>query len=225
MRPPPPPTAPDRADLGSTERPGTIDASPALPARPRRRRLRWRPLTRAVHRDVGYFMTALVLIYAISGVAVNHIDSWNPSYAIENRPVDLGPLPGRDLPALQAEVVRRLGLEPASVKGHHLQSADQFVVFLDRGGDVKLQLSTGKGVLKTVRARTGLMEMNVLHLNHLKGAWTWFADGVGVLLALLALTGLFMLGGGKGLMGRGKWWVLAGALVPVVFVVLYHAGR
>jgi len=45
------------------------------------------------------------------------------------------------------------------------------------------------------------------------------------LLFLLALSGLFMIGGRKGLMGRGKWFVLAGVLVPAVFVAMYHASQ
>lgn len=34
------------------------------------------------HRDIGYFIAGLTIIYSISGVAVNHIDDWNPSYTI-----------------------------------------------------------------------------------------------------------------------------------------------
>ncbi len=184
--------------------------------------MRWRPALRAVHRDLGYFLTVLVCIYSISGLAVNHIDDFNPNYAIENRDIDIGPLGDGDLDALQATVAERLDIDPASVRGRHLISRDQLRIFLPEGGEVKVSIATGKGLYKDVRTRTILFEFNVLHLNHMKGAWTWFADAVAILLLVLALTGLVMLGGRKGLAGRGKWFALAGLVVPVAFVVVYH---
>ena len=61
----------------------------------------------------------------------------------------------------------------------------------------------------------------VVHLNRMKGVWTWVADAFAVLLAFLAVSGALLLKGPKGLAGRGKWFVLAGLIVPVGFVV-YH---
>ena len=45
------------------------------PRQSRRFRIRWRPWLRAIHRDVGYFSVGLTFIYALSGLAVNHIAS------------------------------------------------------------------------------------------------------------------------------------------------------
>ena len=59
--------------------------------------MRWRSALRTIHRDLGYFLTALVCIYSISGLAVNHIEDFNPNYAMENRQIDLGPLGAGDL--------------------------------------------------------------------------------------------------------------------------------
>jgi hypothetical protein len=39
----------------------------------------WRKLFRALHRDIGYVAVSLTLAYALSGLAVNHIDDWRPS--------------------------------------------------------------------------------------------------------------------------------------------------
>ena len=64
-----------------------------------------------------------------------------------------------------------------------------------------------------------LNDFNDLHLNVPKGAWTWIADLYAGVLALLAITGMFVLKGKKGLFGRGKWWVGAGILVPLLFLV------
>jgi hypothetical protein len=61
---------------------------------------------------------------------------------------------------------------------------------------------------------------NWLHLNRGKQAWTYVADGYAVLLLFLALSGLFMIPGRKGLVGRGALIAGIGAAVPVLYVVL-----
>ena len=46
------------------------------------------------------------------------------------------------------------------------------------------------------------------------------ADAYAILLLLLAVTGMFVLKGKKGLSGRGKWFVVAGLVLPVVFLIV-----
>ena len=53
----------------------------------------WRKLIIATHRDVGYFFAGLTVIYAVSGIAVNHIEDWNPNYVIRTEAVTVGELP------------------------------------------------------------------------------------------------------------------------------------
>jgi len=185
---------------------------------------RWRHGVRVLHRDVGYVLTGMVLVFAISGVAVNHIDAWNPSYARDTQALELGPLPDAPLDALEAAVVARVPLDAADVRGRRLAD-DGFHVFLPDGGEVTVDPATGAGTLLRVRRRPLLFETNVLHLNHLKGAWTFVSDAFAVLLAGLALTGLCMLRGDKGLAGRGKWLVAGGLVVPLAFVLRYYATR
>src|ERR1700733_12468822 len=37
---------------------------------------RWRAWLRAVHRDCGYLAIGFTVIYAVSGIAQNHIEDW-----------------------------------------------------------------------------------------------------------------------------------------------------
>ncbi|MCE9635249.1 MAG: PepSY-associated TM helix domain-containing protein [Planctomycetes bacterium] len=185
--------------------------------------MNWRFWVRVLHRDVGYFLTGLVVVFALSGIAVNHVDSWNPSYARTTAAVDIGPLVAADLDGMEREVVARVPLDPADVKGRHRESPHSFRVFLDEGGEVSVDPATGRGTMLRVRRRPVLFEANALHLNHLKGVWTWVSDAFAVLLAGLAITGLFMLRGSNGLAGRGKWFVAGGLAVPVGFAIAYYA--
>ena len=186
---------------------------------------RVRHWVRVLHRDVGYFLTGLVLVFCISGIAVNHVDSWNPNYARTEAPLALGPLAAADLDGLEREVVARVPLDPSEVRGRRRASPESFHVFLDEGDEVTVNPATGDGTIVRVRRRPLIFETNVLHLNHLKGTWTFVSDVFAVLLAGLAVTGLFMLKGSTGLAGRGKWFVAGGLAVPVVFLVHYYATR
>ena len=70
------------------------------------------------------------------------------------------------------------------------------------------------------RPRFLLRVANWLHLNRGKQAWTYVADGYAVFLLFLAASGLFMLPGRKGLVGRGGIFVALGVAVPVLYVTL-----
>ena len=181
--------------------------------------MKWRGLFRLVHRDLGYTVVALTLAYGLSGLAVNHIDDWNPSYRFASREVALGPLPA-GTPAEQAAfVVAAMKLPPARVRGHLQDSATVLRVFLHDGEEVSVDVTSGRGQHKLVQRRPVLFQVNALHLNNLKGVWTYVADVFAVALMLLALTGASMMKGQAGFLGRGKWFVGAGLLVPLGFVL------
>lgn len=185
--------------------------------------MRWRHWFRVVHRDLGYVCVALTIAYALSGLAVNHIEDWNPNYRLDERSVDLGPLPPGTIAERAAHVVATLRLDPAAVRGHFAETETTLRVFLDEGQEVILDVETGRGTVKTLSRRAVLFEINALHLNNLKGVWTYVADLFAVGLMVLAITGMLMMKGNRGLAGRGKYFVGAGLLVPVIFVVYLHS--
>ncbi len=189
-------------------------------------RKKWRKWFRALHRDLGYVAVALTLTYAISGFAVNHLDDWNPNYRFDNRVVDVGPLPIDATPdplqAMKDHVVAALAINPRTVKGHFQESAVEFRVFLVEAQEVRVDIRTGHGTYKALSRRRGLFELNTLHLNSLKGVWTYVADAFAIALVVLALTGMTMMKGDRGIGGRGKWFVLAGLAVPVGFIIYMY---
>ena len=185
--------------------------------------MRWRGVFRIIHRDVGYVAVALTIAYALSGIAVNHIEDWNPNYSLEVRSVDIGPLPTDSLAAMEAHVIARLALDRKTVRGHFQESATDFRVFLEDGQEARVDPRTGKGTLKTLSRRAVLFEVNALHLNNLKGVWTYVADLYAIALMVLAITGMTMMKGQSGFMGRGKYFVLAGLAIPVTFVIYLYS--
>jgi hypothetical protein len=41
--------------------------------------IKWRKGNRLIHRDRGYLCAGLTVVYAVSGVAVNHLRDWTPT--------------------------------------------------------------------------------------------------------------------------------------------------
>ncbi len=188
------------------------------------RKIRWRKLLRAVHRDVGYVIAALTLAYSISGIAVNHIEDWNPNYTFSNTRIEVGGLPIGDYQAMQDHVVAALSIPQKAVKGHFMETETLFRVFLRNSEEVSVDIRTGKGLFKQIKTRPVLYEINSLHLNSIKGIWTWVADVFALLLIILVLTGVFMMKGNRGITGRGKWFLGAGLAIPVAFIWFIVAG-
>jgi uncharacterized protein len=184
----------------------------------RRRKLRWRPWLRALHRDIGYFAVGLTLIYAVSGLAVNHIKDWDPSFKQFEAEHQLpSPLP-RDDTALTQHALTYLGIQQTPTDVYRA-SDTQLDVSLDRR-TLHINPQTGKVFEEGEEPRLFLRFANWLHLNRGKKAWTYVADGYAVFLLFLAGSGLFMIPGRKGLLGRGIVIATLGAAVPAVYVIL-----
>jgi hypothetical protein len=177
-----------------------------------------RPWVRALHRDLGYLALGLTLIYALSGLAVNHIADWDPNFQNYSSAHELGgPLTGDD--DRVATVVRdRLGIEDTPREIYRAGEDDLEILFDRR--TLHVTLSNGHVVDDGQKPRFLIRVANWLHLNRGKKAWTYVADFYAAGLLLLALTGMFMIPGKKGLIGRGAVLIAIGAAIPALYVVL-----
>ena len=180
--------------------------------------MKWRKLIIATHRDVGYFFAGLTVIYAISGVAVNHIEDWNPNYVIRTEAVSVGELPAGENAVMAAAVLERMDIteEPESVVR---MTPEELKIFLDQR-TLTVAVPSGELIDEHARRRYAFFEVNYLHLNHGKGFWTWFADLYAVGLLVLACTGIFIITGEKGLGGRVRRLLIAGLAIPLIYLVL-----
>ncbi len=171
-----------------------------------------------LHRDIGYFFAALTVVYAISGIAVNHVDDWNPNYIVTHQSRELGSLEGVVPEKLGEEILARMGIDERP-KAAVPMSEKEFRIFL-KDRTLSVSLPGGHLVDEQIRRRPFFFHLNVLHLNHAKGLWTWYADIYALGLLILALTGIFIIPGKKGLGGRGRILLILGFVVPAVFLLL-----
>lgn len=180
--------------------------------------MNWRKLNYILHRDIGYLCIGMTLIYAISGVVVNHIShQFNPSYTIETSEASVKPVSNNKEPdlTLVQDILSQLN-EKGTFKNVAMLSPGNMRIFVE-GNTIDVELATGTVVQEKVARRPLLFEVNYLHLNKAKGVWTYLADIYAVLLGLMAVTGFFMIRGRTKV--RGFILTGLGLIVPLIYLV------
>jgi hypothetical protein len=108
----------------------------------------------------------------------------------------------------------------STVKSSFQPEPGRLQIFLEEG-NISIDLKSGQAELEHIKERRILKELNYLHINGPRKIWTYVSDLYALILGLLAVTGLFVLKGKKGLSGRGKWLTLLGIAIPIVFLLIY----
>lgn len=179
-----------------------------------------RMFCRTIHRELSYFFSGMVLIYAISGLYMNHRDTINPHYTITRTELRLGTLPSAEelnRTAVEA-LLARAGVSERYTK-HYFPQAGHLKVFLKGGSSFEANLTTGEALYESLRRRPIVSTMTTLHYNPGRW-WTWFADTFAVGLIVITLSGILMLKGRRGLWGRGGIELAAGILLPIILLLL-----
>jgi hypothetical protein len=186
-----------------------------------KKKLQWRKWFRVVHRDFGYLFFGITLIYSISGIALNHLDDWNSNYIVTQEVLHLEN-PELITNAITKDEVRDLMEEydlEGVFKNFYFPQSGYMKVFL-KGGSVVFNLETGDGILELVQRRPFFREMNYLHYNPVL-IWTWISDIFAGALIILAITGLFLVKGPKGITKRGAWLTILGILIPLIILWMF----
>ena len=180
-----------------------------------------RKWSRIIHRDVSYLFAGMILIYALSGILMNHRGDLNPHYSVSLQEVQVD-ADLTDKAKVDKALVLTL-LEPIGEAGnytkHYFPKEGQMKVFLKGGSSLVVDTQTGAAVYESLKRRPLLSDMVKLHYNPTKW-WTIFSDAFAVCLILITLTGLVMLKGPKGFWGRGGILFVIGVVIPVLFLVL-----
>lgn len=178
-------------------------------------------LNRITHRDIGYLIAGMTIIYAISGIALNHKHDWNPNYIFDNRafrteiPVQRENFNDEVAKNILDEL--KLGSE---FKASYFPSGNKATIFIN-GGYVQVNSLTGEGVIERISKRPLFYQVNFLHYNPGKW-WKWFSDIFCVALILVTVTGLFLVKGRNGITKRGAVLTLAGIILPLIFLFIYR---
>ena len=118
-----------------------------------------------------------------------------------------------------ANVRRPLG-EAGNFTKYYYPEPDLIKVFLKGGSSLVINTRTKDAVYEGVKRRPLISSMVQLHFNPGKW-WTWFADAFAVCLIIITVSGIVMIKGPKGLWGRGGIELVAGILIPILFLACF----
>lgn len=183
---------------------------------------RVRRVSRWLHRDLSYLFAGALLVYAISGICLNHKRDFNSDYSIRLTEYTLeSPLPvekdGWDKDYVLG-LLDPLG-ERENYTQHYFPDEHTVKVFLKGGSSLQADIRSGQARYESLRKRPLLPALNRLHYNPSR-AWTIFSDVFAVALLVITLTGIVMVKGPKGLWGRGGVELLVGIAVPLTLFLL-----
>lgn len=182
---------------------------------------RWRAWLRAVHRDFGYLAVGFTLIYAISGIAQNHIEDWGDvSFVSYQRTAQIPAIPG----ATPDDVAIRRVADAAGLgaPNHSLRAGDEIDLEYANGQKVTAITSAQHTDLTIQdRKRRALIGIaNWLHTARGKKGWKYLSDMYAVFLLYLAMSGIFMIKGKLGFKWRGATLIGLGFAVPIAYVLI-----
>ncbi|MCP4550040.1 MAG: hypothetical protein GY835_26575 [bacterium] len=175
----------------------------------------FRTICRWLHRELGFLAVGLTIVYAISGIAVNHKHDWNPNYLVAESRVTI-PAVGAGQDA-EAKVLTHLGItQPDRMMRI---SPEALRVIADKTiYDVNLR--TGEVEQRDFSERPFFFQVNQLHLNLVEHGYTIVSDIFAGILVILAISGIFLTRGRRGLIGRGGVLMLLGIVLPIVYIIL-----
>lgn len=181
-----------------------------------------RKWSRILHRDLSYFFSGIIIIYAVSGITLNHKRDFNAEYAVSRTTFVVS----SSFPQAPDQITRKealgllqsVGVPENQYAKHYFPETNQLKIFIKGGSSVVVDLNKGEGIYESLKKRPLISAFNRLHYNPGRW-WTLFADIFAVSLLVITLTGLLLLKGRKGLWGRGGLELLGGILFPLVFIL------
>lgn len=175
---------------------------------------------RITHRDIGYLIAGLTIIYAISGIALNHKHDWNPNYIIENSGFKTDVHVTRETLNKETaqEILKKIPGAP-EYKTWYFPSGNILTIFIE-GGSVRINTTTGEGTIERISKRPIFYQLNFLHYNPGRW-WKYFSDIFCISLILVTITGLFLVKGKNGITRRGAILTGIGIILPLLFLFIY----
>lgn len=178
--------------------------------------------SRSVHRDLSFFFSGVIIIYAVSGFVMNHKRDFNSDYVVRQHEIQApGEFP-KQKDEFTKEYVESI-LEPIgevrNFTKHYFPSENHMKVFLKGGSSVVIDTETGAGVYESLKKRHIISAFNRLHYNPNRW-WTIFSDIFAVSLIIITITGLVIVKGRKGFVGRGGVEFAIGVIIPLLFIFI-----
>lgn len=174
---------------------------------------------RNLHRDLGYFYIGLIISFALSGILMNHRDSWHADkYTIETKAINVKIPANANITEEYADSLgKQLGIDD-KIRRHKVDE-DKLRISFEKN-DVEINLKSGKGEIVSFIKTPIISSMMKLHKNT-SNWWIYYGDIFGISLITIAFTGAIMIPAGKFTFKKRGWKLaLAGLIVPLLILLL-----
>lgn len=179
-----------------------------------------RKLLRILHRDFGYFIVGMTMVYSLSGIFLNHRHDFNPDYKIFSYNFQSDYKNKTNLTEREVKDILQSFEHKIVYKKHYLNNEGIVKVFIENG-EVAIDPESGQGTMHYLQKRPIIFGMNKLHKSTIGSVWKWVSDLMAVILLFVAISGIFLLKGKRGFNRWGWWLTIAGIVVPLVFALLF----
>ena len=175
---------------------------------------------RNTHRDIAYFFLGLIIAFSVSGIFLNHRQSWHPRrYIYASKEISIQVPAGK-------ESINDAFIE-AFTKAQNIDDHVRRFAVDDKNNlrisytsnDVQIDITTGQGKIESYRTTPLLGQMTQLHQDTSKW-WIYYSDAFGIAMFTMAMTGMFIEKGPNSFRKRGWWLASLGIIFPLVFLFL-----
>ena len=179
-----------------------------------------RKFLRILHRDLGYFIVGMTIVYGLSGIFLNHRHDFNPDYKIYITDFQVDLPEKSDLSDNEVREILESLNDRVVYKKYYINNQGNIKIFIENGEAV-INTETGKGTMQYLQKRPFIFGINKLHRASIGTLWKWVSDLMAAILILVAVSGLFLLKGKRGFSRWGWWFMVAGIVVPLFFALFY----
>ncbi|MFA5046239.1 MAG: PepSY-associated TM helix domain-containing protein [Paludibacter sp.] len=172
---------------------------------------------RTLHATLGYFYVGLIISFALSGLFMNHRQSWHPDkYTIEKKEIVLDHPIDEQLitDEFVAGLIKKQGIDD-KVRRHNLRKGELRISCANY--DIDIELKTGKAEITKFVKTPLVSHIMDLHKN-ISVWWIYYSDAFAISLIIIAVTGLMMKSPSPAARKRIRILVVSGLLFPLLFV-------
>src|SRR5680860_416688 len=148
-----------------------------------------RKFLRILHRDFGYFIVGMTIVYGLSGIFLNHRYDFNPDYKIYITDFQVDLPEKSDLSDNEVREILESLNDRVVYKKYYINNQGNIKIFIENGEAV-INTETGKGTLQYLQKRPFIFGINKLHRASIGTLWKWVSDLMAAILILVAVSGL-----------------------------------
>jgi uncharacterized protein len=173
---------------------------------------------RNTHRDIAYFFVGLIISFALSGIFLNHRQSWHPRrYAYDSKEISVASFHKDSInEAFIKNFTKAQSIED-ELRRFNVDGDKLRISYVSH--DVSIDLTSGKGKIESYRTTPILGQMTKLHQDTSKW-WIYYSDVFGIAMIVLGITGMFIQKGDTSFSARGWKLALLGIIFPLIFLFL-----